>query len=82
MDEREQARRDGETVERFLADPVILKALADMELDVVREWKAAEQWDDQNACWYAIKAMEQFRAKLRATVGRGQQAALEIERAR
>jgi hypothetical protein len=82
MDEREQARRDGETVERFLADPVILKALADMELDVVREWKAATEWDEQNACWYAIKAVERFGAKLRATVGRGQQAAMEIDRAR
>jgi hypothetical protein len=73
-DVTEDAIRDGQTVARFLEDPVILGALERLDQDAIRAWKVATTPAEREAAWYQAKAVEAFTARMRGLIGQGQQA--------
>lgn len=68
----EQTIRDGERIERFLADEVVARAITALGARYTELWKASQSPSDRESLWAKARALDDLQADLRAVVDAGQ----------
>jgi len=73
---------DGERAKALLEDELLVRALEDIEFSYLKQWKETlfKETELREKLWLATKTVDEFRARLQATIDGGAIDAANIER--
>lgn len=72
--------REGDTITRFLADPVVQRTFDGLTTKYMEEWKSGKSREDRESAWAKTRALDDLKDGFRAVVDAGRRAAANTAR--